>query len=299
MTLAIVTPSHAPDFIGFSRLHASVLRNCASNVRHVVVVPDTDVSLFESLGSAQLTVVGYSAILPRRFVSTTPIARIPKLPRGFRVGAVNITRPWPPIRGWILQQLVKLVIVSQMTEDTVLLIDSDVVLIRRVDEGIFRKADQVVRLFRRPGGITPDMTRHIRWQATARGLLGSPGESDAPDYISAFSSWDPNLVRGCIEAVQARQRRGWQDTIASRLEFSEFLLYGNFVMTLADPRSRSFVSDESLCHSHWDRTPLTPKAVPAFVAGINSDDVAIHVQSNSGTADEVVELITQGVNQKS
>lgn len=297
MSLVVMTPSHAPDFDGFARLHASVQDYCARAVTHLVVVPDADVSLFESLRSPTLTVIGYRTILPRRFVSTTSIARIPKLPRGYRIGAVNIAKPWPPVRGWILQQLIKLATVSELTEDTVLLIDSDVMLIKPVEESQFRRSG-VVRLYRQAGGITPGMTRHLQGQATARELLDSPAEPDTPDYVSAFASWDPNLVRECVATVGRRHGHPWQETIGRCLQFSEFLLYGTFVMTRAAPEWRSFTSPESLCHSHWTPAPLTTEEVPGFVESIRPHDLAVHVQSNSGTDAEVVDLIAHEVGRR-
>jgi hypothetical protein len=40
MTLAILTPSYAPDFDAFAALHRSVLQFTDPDVLHYVVVPD-------------------------------------------------------------------------------------------------------------------------------------------------------------------------------------------------------------------------------------------------------------------
>ncbi|QAY59979.1 hypothetical protein ET475_08205 [Microbacterium protaetiae] len=294
MSLQVVTPSHAPDFPSFARLHRSVIEHTDPMVRHIVAVPDRDVPLFRSVDTGRLDVIGYRAVLPRRFVSTIPLARIPGLPRGFRINAVNATRPWPPIRGWMLQQLVKLAVVSTLEADVALLIDSDVLIVRPLVESTFRDKAGVVRLYRSPHGITPAMTRHLAWQAAARALLGtSKVEPDSPDYISAFASWDPELVRASTSRVAETTSRDWRDVIGSRLDFSEFIFYGTYVMTLADARYRTNTQQRSLCHSHWDPTPLDLEHADRFLDRLHPDDVAVHIQSNSLTDENVLRHIAE------
>lgn len=294
MSLRVVTPSHAPDFPGFRRLHRSVIINTDPGVRHLVIVPDHDKALFASIDSTRLDVVGYRETLPRRFVSTVPLARIPGLPRGFRINAVNMARPWPPIRGWILQQVVKLAVTAESEEDVVILVDSDVFLIRPLTESTFRGADGAVRLYRSPKGIAPHMHRHVRWQQVSRALLQTPHpEADSPDYISAFASWDPAIVRGSLSRVQETTSRAWQDAISSQLEFSEFIFYGTYAMTLADASRRVNISEESLCRSHWDPRPLTRADLDAFITRISPRDVAVHIQSTSSTPEALLDEIVQ------
>jgi hypothetical protein len=295
MSLAIVTTSHRPDFPSFVRLHASVLEHTDPSTQHIVVVPGLDVPLFESLESSRLTVVSERATLPSRFVPATRLARIPRLPRGFRIAALNTTRPWPPIRGWILQQMVKLAVVSELEVDVALIIDSDVLLVRPVKEAAFR-SDGVVRLYRLPDGITPDMTRHLAQRAKARHLLGvDTTESQSPDYIAGIVSWDPTLVRDMLVRIEATTGRRWQDCVGQSLDFSEFITYGTYVMMLAEPSRRTFVGDRSLSHSHWGPTPLTMDTAQHFVEALAPDDLAIHVQSNTSTDEAVLRFIAEGV----
>lgn len=296
MSLRIITPSHAPDFPSFTLLHDSVLRNTDLGVRHVVIVPDRDLALFNSIDSRRLDVVGYRAILPRRFISTVPLARIPGLPRGFRVNAVNVASPWPPIRGWVLQQVVKLAVAAASADDVVVLIDSDAFLIRPLTESTFRNAEGAVRLYRCPKGIGPHMHRHVRWQQVASHLLRPPHpEHDSPDYISAFASWSPTVVRGSLARVQETTFRAWQDAIASQLEFSEFIFYGTYATTLADASWRLTVSEDPLCRSHWDPRPLTLADVDGFIGSVSPSDIAVHIQSTSSTPDAVLHEIARRI----
>ena len=296
MSLAIVTTSHKPDFSSFARLHASVLEHTDPSTRHIVAVPAIDVPLFESIGTGRLTVVSERAALPPRFVPATRLARIPRLPRGFRIAALNTTRPWPPIRGWILQQMVKLAVVSELHDDVALVIDSDVLLVRPVEESTFRSSDGVVRLYRLPDGITADMRRHLAQRAKALALLGvAETELHSPDYIAGIVSWDPSLVRDMLGRIEATMGRRWQDCIGQCLDFSEFITYGTYVMMLAGPERRTFVDHRSLSHSHWGPTALTMDAAQRFVKTLPPDDLAIHVQSNTSTDEAVLRYIAEGV----
>jgi len=294
MSLVVVTPSHAPDFAGFKDLHASVVRNTDATTRHIVVVPDEDVRLFSSVGGGRLVVRGYHSLLPREVRSTTRLARLPRLPRGFRIAAVNIRRPWPPLRGWILQQIVKMALVRELDDDVALLIDSDVLVARPLTESLFRR-DTAVRLYRLPNGLNPEMTRHLAWRRTAHELLRPPSDDpQSADYITPFATWSPEVVRQCLSRVEEQSGMRWHGAVGSRLEFSEFILYGTFATTLAEV-GRTYASELNLCHSYWTPEPLTRSAAEAFLASMPAHALAVHVQSNSGTDEQVRRFIADAV----
>lgn len=296
MTLTIVTASYALDFGGFTRLHDSVVRHTDDGVRHIVIVPDAHAPLFRSIDSPRLEVRPYSAVLPRRFLQTSWVATLPGMPRGFRIAAVNVARPWPPIRGWIMQQLVKLAVVADLESDVAVLIDSDVVVVRTLSESAFLRSDGAVRLYRQPHGITESMTRHVAQRTRALELLGIPRpEPESPDYISAFVSWKPALVRDCVARIAATTGRDWRDAVAGSLDFSEYITYGSYAMSLAAVEERGFVVERSLCHSYWEDDPLTMDSAPEFVEALRPDDLAIHVQSNSSTDATVLAYIEDAV----
>ena len=291
MSLVVVTPSHAPDLASFRRLHASVLRWSDPDVRHIVAVPDMDVPLFRTVGDQRLVVVGYRGLLPREFIQTTRLARLRGLPRGYRIGAVNARRPWPPIRGWMLQQIVKLALVSGLDDDVVLLIDSDVLVIAPLNQAVFRRGN-AVRLYRQPHGVDDGMLRHRRWLAESARLLGLRGsEADSPDYIAPFNSWSPMVVRAALDRVSEIRGIPWSRAVGSSLDFSEFMLVGTFASTEDD--GRTFTSDRSLCHSHWDPRPLDLAEARAFVETLAPDDLAIHIQSNSATPEDVLRWVAE------
>lgn len=293
MTVAIVTPSHAPDFNRFRRLHESVIENVSSGVMHYVLVPPPDYRMFSTIQSSQLTVLEQPDVLPRSFVTTTRLGRIPLLPRGYRVAAINLRRPWPPIRGWVLQQLVKLGFAAGLEADVAVMIDSDVILVRGFTADTFMRGESV-RHYRVPHAVHGGMQRHLVWRETAARLLRLDAPSaDLADYNAGVISWSPRIVRTLLDRVQEVAQQPWQTVIGSQLDVSEYFLYGEFVAMLGDQRDKAFTSDRNLCHSYWNT--MTMENVGDFVKSMPIDDIAILIQSNSDTSEDVLTYIADQV----
>jgi hypothetical protein len=258
-------------------------------VVHHVVVPRPDVSLFEQFASDRTRIQSTHDFLPSRFLSTysmfTAARRIPRLGRRIpAIEAVNIRRPWPPIRGWILQQIVKLAAVSRIDADVVVIADSDVALIRPLTVDDFRRND-AVRFYRSATPLTPDLERHATWHQVSRTLLGLPtvDEHLDADYVTSFIAWDPRVVRRLQARIEVATGQDWTDAIGRQLHFSEYMLYACFVENLGTDRDRSFTESDTLCHSCWGTTPLNRRTGEEFVSSVKESDLAVHVQSRTNT----------------
>ncbi|MBT2567572.1 hypothetical protein J7I84_13865 [Arthrobacter sp. ISL-85] len=299
-TMAILTPSYSPDLPSFIRLHESVLRNTGESTRHHVIVPKRDLSVFRAISSPRLDVWSESEFLPKGFVTTDGVAalwrRIPIAPRSINCSAINLQKPWPPVRGWILQQILKLSASTKLNCDAVVVIDSDVVLVRPMPVETFIR-DGVVRLYEKPDGITADLSRHVLWTKTAYDLLGLPWrpQSTFPDYVGGIVSWDPQVLQGCLDRIQQVCGSDWASEVAGRLHFSEFILYGTYLRHFGTERQGSFGAASTLCHSYWSPSPLSEEDAETFVAAYPPEDLAVHVQSNSGTPSHVIESVVAGL----
>ena len=288
-TLMVLTASYRPDFDAFVDLHASVVKHASPEVVHRVVVPDRDVALFRGIASDRLEVHAVSTYLPRSFVSTYPLARSLQsqtwIRRGIRsIEAVNVRRPWPFIRGWILQQIVKMAAIAAADTDVVLTVDSDVTMIRSFGPDDF-VADGVVRFYRLPGGVGPELSRYAKWHSLAAELLAIPEDrvDFTTDYVASFLSWDPRTVRAMAERIGRTTGDDWRSAIARHLYFSECILYGVYLDGIAAERDRSFTSSDSLCRAHWDPVPLDRAGADQFIKSIEPGDLAIQIQSTSRT----------------
>ena len=77
-----------------------------------------------------------------------------------------------PVRGWLVQQLIKLAVAEVMTQDVLVHADSDVVLLRPfLADSVADDAGRV-RLYRLPGAIDERLPNHIRWHRSAEKLVG-------------------------------------------------------------------------------------------------------------------------------
>jgi hypothetical protein len=235
--------------------------------------------LFGRLAGPRVEIRCEADLLPRSFVRL-PFANI----------MVNLARPFPPVRGWIQQQVIKLAAIAASDDDVVLVADSDVEFVRPFTPDTFLR-DGSVRFFRGKDQIDRRLTRHMTWHRVARELLGlPPAEPPYPDYISSPLAWDPKIVRQMLARVEAT-KRPWATAIAGLLDFSECVLYGVFVDEVVGASANLFVSDDSLCRVYWEQTPLTEEGAAAFIQSVRPTDIAVVIQSKSRTAPAVREAI--------
>ena len=269
--IAVITKSFAPDFELCVALNRSVLDNSQDTVQHHIIVPRSDLKLFGRLAGKRTHIRCEADFLPRTFV------RVP-----FTNITVNLGQPFPPVRGWIQQQVVKLAAVAASEDDLVLVVDSDVEFVRPFMEMFVR--DGKVRFFRNPNQIDKRLPRHLTWHRVARALLGlPPAEPPYSDYISSPIAWEPMIVRRMLARVTATTGRPWPTAIARQLNFSECVLYGVFVDCVSGAAANSFASDDPLCLLYWKSAPLNLDSAAHFLLGLRSTDVAVCIQSKSRT----------------
>ncbi|MCM4084875.1 DUF6492 family protein [Paractinoplanes hotanensis] len=266
--LAIITPSYAPDFELCADLHRSVLRHASEGVEHHIIVPRRDLPLFGRLAGPRTVLHDEAEFLPRSLVAVPGTK--------YRV---NLRRPALPVRGWILQQIIKLAAAARSEADVVVLVDSDIEFVRPFSAETFRR-DGVVRFYRKPGDIDGRLPRHVRWHEVSRSLLGLPA-SPPPyhDYVSSLLAWDPVIVRQLLERIGPR----WADVVGAQLHFSEWTLYGVFVDHLLPESVRSFATDDTRCHAYWDETPLDQAGLRAFLGRLRPEDIAVMISAKSRT----------------
>jgi hypothetical protein len=289
--LAVVTPSHRGDWPLFCELHESVLEHAPAGTIHQVIVPDLDVGLFQAAAGPRCQVVPETSLYPAGYmpvprVANTLLRALPGFPATARIAAVNRRHPLRPVRGWVMQQALKLEACARSDADVVLLLDSDVALVRPVHAAALRH-DGIVRFYRQPGAIDATLPRHAQWHAVARRLLGlAAPRLPAPDYVSSLAVWDPLIVRQLLARVAQVAGEPWMDAVTRLPSFSEWTLYGVYIDEFCPAAARA-AADSSLCHSYWTPAPLTAEHAADFVARARPTDIAILIQSKSGTPIEV------------
>jgi hypothetical protein len=279
--LAVITPSYAPDFELCRDLNASVLAYTPDNVTHHIVTPRTDLELFSQLRSPRTEVWPVDHLLPKYLV---PVPRANLW--------LNVRRVALPVRGWVMQQLVKLQAAAEIGADVLLLADSDVLLVRPVTLDTFRRNGRL-RLYRKEAAIDERLRRHLTWHDTARNLLDVPrAKPPLPDYVSALNVWDRATVLALQDRIQRTTGRPWLEAMAAQVHVSEFILYGVFVDEVLREGAQVEPTDSMLCHSYWDPYPLSLAAAERFIYSTSDDDVAVMISAKSRTPLDVRRAVT-------
>lgn len=270
--MEIITPSYAPDFELCAELNTSVLRLTSATVTHTIIVPRGDMALFGKLAGPRTLIRDAADFLPARMV------KVPRVNMW-----VNTRAPWPPVRGWISQQIIKLEAVRRSSAKVVLLVDSDLVLLRETSGELFIQNDAVV-LYRRPNGIDRSLPRHRLWVQTAQRLLGLPPEAEypLPDYICWPCAWDPEIVRKMLARIETVNSAPWETVVGKQLHFSEMILYGVYVEQICGLDSVP-VSDEIRCINYFDEFPLGSEKAAVLIDEFNPGTIAAMISAKSNT----------------
>ncbi|MDP9863410.1 MULTISPECIES: DUF6492 family protein [Streptosporangium] len=271
--LAVITPSHGPDAELFADLHRSVLEHTSDETVHHVIISPVWKSVFAKYAGPRCRIWTYGELLPKRYFRLAP----------YHLWA-NSRRPWPPVRGWVMQQTLKIALAGRLDADAVMIADSDVVLVRPTTVESFT-ADGRLCLHREEKGVTADMERHVLWHQVSRELLGLPPAPPPPltDYVTALNFWTPATVRAMQRRVSETTGRDWLDAFNSRLHISEFMLYGVFVDEVLGEDTPPPPSNTTICHKNWQRTPLDREGAIAFADRLGPEAVAMMISAKSET----------------
>jgi hypothetical protein len=274
-SVAFVTVSYGPDRERCALLSRS-MEEFAPSAEHLIVVDRADLELFKSLQKSNTTIVATEDVLPlwlRRF----DIRRI-----GLRSN-LWIQRRGRPVRGWLVQQLVKLALAKELTVDVLVHADSDVVLVRPFR--ISSVTDQVgrVRLVALPDAIDESMPKHVAWHRSAEELLGIDSRGlPMPDFITSLVPWKRQNAVALLEHVERNTGRHWLRALAAAWDVSEYTLYGRFVRDVLGESAGQYVTPSSLCHDYWTHAPLSAPELEVFFDGIGPDEVAVSITAKAG-----------------
>ena len=274
-SVAFVTVSYGPDRDRCALLCRSVDALAPEILEHVIIVDRADLPLFRELESGRRRVIVAEDVLPRR------VWRLQARRVGLRSNA--FLHLGKPIRGWLLQQLVKMAACREVAADVIVHADSDVSLMRRFAASSLVDAQGRLRLYRGPGGINEWLSEHVLWHRSAERLLGlDPSPTPLPQYIASLVPWRRDNAIALLDFLDSRSRRSWMRAIASTWDFSEYILYGRFVTDMLGEAAAQFSTPTSLCLDYWEKEPLSPERIEALVDGLGPEQVAVSITAKAG-----------------
>jgi hypothetical protein len=269
MSFCFITPSYAPDFQRCKLLSQSMNEFVQPPFQHYIVVDRVDYSLFRPLANRHTQIITVESVLPW-WIRREPI-----------FGKLWLSLKTPPIRNWILQQIVKIETARQIAEDVAVFVDSDVAFVRPFCPEQLTQGDQV-RLFRDSEGNDVQREFHRKWHESASQLLGLPDvDPGIPDYIGNLITWKrENVVRLCQHLEQV-SGRNWIETLGSTWNLSEYVLYGLFVDRVLKEASGQYPDAHNFCHDYWFTQQLSRQELAQFINKIEADKVAVMISAKA------------------
>jgi hypothetical protein len=274
-TVAFVTVSYAPDRDRCALLCRSLDALAPMTADHVIIVDRADLPQFSELESGRRHIIATEDILPNR------VWRLEARRVGLRSNV--FLHLGKPIRGWLVQQLVKLAVCRDLAADVIVHADSDVVLVRPFETRALLDHDGRVRLYRAPEAIDARLPEHVRWHRTAERLLGlDASPTPLPDYITSFVPWRRDNTTLLLEYLDRRFRRSWMRVISNARDFSEYILYGRFVSEVVGDVGGQFASASSLCRDYWGHEPLNNGELESLLDGMSEGHIAVSITAKAG-----------------
>lgn len=240
-TLSIITISYAPDFERCKRLCTSIDLHVQENIEHVVICPADQLYLFKPLGNQRRRVISYQDILPKGY------KRIP------------FTKKWWfddrffPIRGWVLQQLIKLSAYKATDSEVLIFVDSDIYFFKEFDQrSLFDDSDKI-RLLRIPSD--PPSPTHEVWQQVAENLLGLERCPFSFDYVGQLITWKREYLITMLKHIERTTHKKWHHAVGHQSTVSEYILYGNFISRIMTENQHCY-QDHLISCNIWDQADL-------------------------------------------
>jgi hypothetical protein len=266
---AIITPSYEPDFERCRILSWSINNFISSKFTHYIIVPERDLNLFRQLQKLNTEIITVESILPNW------IKRLPYTKKWW-FSAKHVL-----IRGWIIQQVIKLAAAEYTSQDVLVFIDSDVAFIEPFHLESFIR-DQTVRLFRVPPLVVPQTEMSQKWQRTTNYLLDLPNtDAPVPGYIGQIITWRRDCLLNLCQHIEKVSSRGWVESICGVWNLSEYVLYGSYVDQILQEKSGHYHDYTKICHEYWSDEPLSEKQLQLFFSEKQPDDKAIMISAKA------------------
>lgn len=271
----ILTCSTAGDIDLFAPLAASIDRYVDPAVRHRVVVPSVDMKRFAAFASVRREILAQEGVLPKLWKLPSALGALPSL-RGGLHRPVYLTARRQVVRGWMLQQLLKIEMTRRSDAMAIMHVDSDVCFVRpfRAEDAF----DEGKVTFFRTEGDTGN-PQHQKWVQRACTMLGANVlEGHKAHYVENCVLWSRDVTQTMVERVETVQGRPLADVIFATDSMSEYYLYGLFADFFPDqaPLARQEVS---YCNSFWPDNSGVPVPEEYFLNRLKPKHCAIAVQS--------------------
>jgi hypothetical protein len=275
---ALITPSYTPDFERCKLLAWSVQQFCQTPVTHYIIVTRKDFPLFKQLQGPNTEVITVDSVLPKWLI------KLPFIKNGW------LSLKTPPIRNWVVQQLVKISVGQHISQDVMTFVDSDLTFIRPFNLQNFVQ-DSQVRLFR----VDVDRERPVTpWEKSAAKLLDLPVKP-IPYYIGGIVTWKRDNLLQMHRHIEQVSGRDFVETLCYSWELSEYILYGAFVEFVLQENSGHFWDDRPICMEYWNPVGLSDENLVDFFQDINAEHIAVMISAKANISPHRYQALIEAI----
>ena len=234
-----MTPTWSGDRTHFELMRASLDRSALRDVPHHVVVQTEDLELFRKLAGPGVRLVATAEVLPGDVEAMRQRARAMHLRLGRHptriLGSLARHTGWPrwvPYTGWHVQQITKLAVAAASDTDTVVALDSDVVVTQHARPDDFVQPQKIICLqSKKPAAQVGGKVAN--WNRQAHALFDLPFSADAAVdayFDTPFVLHAPD-VRRMLSWLEERYQTPWWRVLLSQppRRWSEFGSYRMFL----------------------------------------------------------------------
>ncbi|MGB7407539.1 MAG: DUF6492 family protein [Pontixanthobacter sp.] len=238
-------------------------RICCPQIDHFILVDKADIDLFRPLAGPRTHIVDSRELMGPQFHT------VPFCPRWW-VSA----RTWP-LRGWITQQLRKLAMPAIADHDIFVNVDSDVVFVREFSQDDLFVDGRLALL-----EVDYQNEELGKWTDISEKLLGLPKSGEIFNYVGMLIPWWRNEVVSLTEKLESLWDQPWQVTLGQRHNFSEYMLYGNYVRKRRGFENAGHVADlRPLIQTSWHKDTSSQMGLKSLFSDLPSETVGVMVHS--------------------
>jgi Family of unknown function (DUF6492) len=279
---ALITPSYTLDFERCKLLARSVQEFCQSSVTHYIIVTRKDFPLFKQLQGSHTEVITVESILPKWLI------KLPFIKNGW------LSLKTPPIRNWVVQQLVKISVGQHISQEIMTFVDSDLTFIRPFNLQNFVH-DSQVRLFRVNANVDVNQERPATpWEKSAAKLLGLPVRP-TPFYVGGIVTWKRDNLLKMYRHIEQVSGRDFIETLCYSWNLSEYNLYGTFVEFVLQEGSGHFWDDRPICKEYWKPVDLSDEDLAAFFQEITAEHIAVMISAKANISPHRYQALIEAI----
>ncbi len=275
--LVMLTCSTASDAGIFEVLARSVDRHVAPEISHTVIVPSKDLPAFRRFETDRRRIVAQEAVLPMRlFALPRQLSALSFLSSSLR-RPIYLSPRLGVVRGWMIQQILKVEFTRRCAARAVMHVDSDVFFVRELSGKDIHDDQGRIRFLRID--LPEPAELHRGWVQAAAHCLGiafDPGF--ATHYIDNCVLWSTEIARGMVARIEATHARPYHEVLLGQPTISEYFIYGMYADLIAGHAGLA-PETVSFCKSFWPQREDEPFDLERQMAEMLPKNRALAVQS--------------------